>query len=167
MQWIKSRFKSAQGRTLCDRWKQSHYRRRYLRGQPLWFAEWFPTCDSRHCGDRTIYEPGWYSYCWKKESCRKNRRWERSKANNTLGERLTWLTILIWHRLQNKKAPLTNSSELDLTWSFYFLVTQGGFEPPTLRAEIWYSIQLNYWANWYLFSSTFFLRPILNTFLVL
>ena len=30
---------------------------------------------------------------------------------------------------------------------FSDLVTQGGFEPPTLRAEIWYSIQLNYWAN--------------------
>ena len=29
---------------------------------------------------------------------------------------------------------------------FSDLVTQGGFEPPTLRAEIWYSIQLNYWA---------------------
>ena len=35
-------------------------------------------------------------------------------------------------------------------WRGFVLdVTQGGFEPPTLRAEILYSIQLNYWAMTY------------------
>ena len=29
---------------------------------------------------------------------------------------------------------------------FILKVTQKGFEPLTVRAEIWYSIQLNYWA---------------------
>ena len=51
------------------------------------------------------------------------------------------------------KAPLWKSkphkikkASFMILLAFDLFVTQGGFEPPTLRAEIWYSIQLNYWA---------------------
>ena len=42
--------------------------------------------------------------------------------------------------LQSKKGKTTDKSDFSLK------VTAKGFEPPTLRAEIWYSIQLNYAA---------------------
>ena len=45
-------------------------------------------------------------------------------------------------KIQGKKNG-TSLSFLDLSQE----VTAGGFEPPTLRAEIWYSIQLNYAAE--------------------
>ena len=37
-------------------------------------------------------------------------------------------------------------NQLNFRW-LHLKVTTEGFEPPTLRAEIWYSIQLNYAAK--------------------
>ena len=39
------------------------------------------------------------------------------------------------------------SNQHKIRWLLFIYVTPEGFEPSTLRAEIWYSIQLNYGAK--------------------